>query len=203
MSTRKNSAPVLPSSPSGDEARRAALLEAAFGVFARFGYRKTSMDEVARAAHISRQGLYLHFADKEDLFRATLRHALQSSLAAARSELTVKGAPLEVRLRGAFDASTGRYVGRFSANAADLKEAADGLVSTEVADYEKHFIESVAAELREGGLAAAYKPAGVTARQLAETLCATARGLKHSCETPEEFRNGFAIAVRIICAPLA
>lgn len=203
MSTRKNTAPASPSPSSGDEARRAVLLEAAFGVFARFGYRKTSMDEVARAAHVSRQGLYLHFANKEDLFRATLRHALQSSLAAAQSALTVEGAPLDERLRGAFDASMGRYVGRFSANAADLKEAADGLVSTEVADYEKHFVEAVAAELREGGLAAAYKPTGVNARQLAETLCATARGLKHSCETPEEFRNAFAIAVRILCAPLA
>lgn len=203
MSTRKNSAPPDAPSLSSDEARRAALLEAAFEVFARFGYRKTSMDEVARAAHISRQGLYLHFANKEDLFRATLHHALQSSLAAAQGALTVEGAALDERLRGAFDASMGRYVGRFSASAADLKEAADGLVSAAVADFEKLFVEAVAAELREGGLAAAYKPVGVTARQLAETLCATARGLKHSCETPEEFRNAFAIAVRILCAPLA
>ena len=43
---------------SGDS-RREALLEAAVGVFARYGFRKTSMDEVARAAGVSRQGLYL------------------------------------------------------------------------------------------------------------------------------------------------
>lgn len=202
MSTRKDVGADSPAPVSGEEARRAALLEAAFGVFARFGYRKTSMDEVARAAHVSRQGLYLHFANKEDLFRATLRHAIESSLAAAVAELTVVGASLEERLRGAFQASMGRYVGRFSASAADLKEAADGLISTEIADFEKRFVEALAVELREGGLAAAYKSAGVNARQLAETLCATARGLKHSCENPEEFRNAFAIAVRILCAPL-
>ncbi len=203
MSTRKiSSSDELSSSPSED-ARRAALLEAAFGVFARFGYRKTSMDEVARAAHISRQGLYLHFANKEDLFRATLRHALESSLGDARSALMADDAPLDERLRGAFDAWIGRYVGRFSANAADLKEAADGLVSTEVTDFEKLFVETVAAQLREGGLAAAYKSAGVSARQLAENLCTTARGLKYSCETQAEFREAFAVAVRITCAPLA
>ncbi len=44
------------------DARQAAVLEAAVGVFARYGYRKTSMDEVARAAGVSRQGLYLQFA---------------------------------------------------------------------------------------------------------------------------------------------
>ncbi len=203
MSTRKEIGADSPAPSSGEEARRAALLEAAFGVFARFGFRKTSMDEVARAAHVSRQGLYLHFANKEELFRATLRHAIESSLAAAVAELTVKGASLEERMCGAFQASMGRYVGRFSASAADLKEAADGLISTEIADFEKRFVEALAGELREGGLAAAYKPAGVNARQLAETLCATARGLKHSCETPEEFRSAFAIAIRILCAPLA
>jgi AcrR family transcriptional regulator len=203
MSTRKNPALIEPSAPAAEDARRSALLEAALGVFARFGYRKTSMDEVARAAKISRQGLYLHFANKEDLFGATLRHALQSSLTDARSALKAEGAALDERLRGAFDAWIGRYVGRFAADASDLREAAEGLVDTLVTDYEKLFVEAVAAELREGGLAAAYKSAGVTARQMAENLCATARGLKHSCETQEEFRQAFAIAVRITCAPLA
>jgi AcrR family transcriptional regulator len=201
MSTRKNSAAIEPSST--EDSRRALLLEAALGVFARFGYRKTSMDEVARAAKVSRQGLYLHFANKEDLFRATLRHTIESSLAGAKRALAVEGAALDNRLRGAFNEWIGRYVGRFAADASDLMQAAEGLVGTLVADYEKLFVEAVAAELRSGGLAAAYKPAGVTARQLAENLCATARGLKHSCKTQDEFSQAFAIAVRITCAPLA
>ena len=49
---------------STDDPRRSRLLEAALGVFLRYGYKKTSMDEVARAADLSRQGLYLHFATK-------------------------------------------------------------------------------------------------------------------------------------------
>lgn len=199
MSITKNPA----ASESTEDARRALLLEAALGVFARFGYRKTSMDEVARAAKVSRQGLYLHFANKEDLFRATLRHTIESSLAGARRALAVEGMALDERLLGAFDAWIGRYVGRFAADASDLMAAADGLVGTLIADYEKLFVDAVTATLRDGGLTAAYKKAGVTARQLAENLCATARGLKHSCETQEEFRQAFAIAIRITCAPLA
>ena len=49
-------------------ARHESLLQAAFGVFLRYGYKKTSMDDLARAAGLSRQGLYLHFANKDALF---------------------------------------------------------------------------------------------------------------------------------------
>lgn len=186
---------------AGPDARRVALLEAAFGVFARFGYRKTSMDEVARAAQISRQGLYLHFANKEDLFRAMLKHGVDSSLAAALRALKSE-ASLQDRVLGGFDEWIGRYVGKFGADASDLIEAAETLGGNVIAEQEKVFLEAVAAELREVGLAAAYKPAGVTTRQLAENLATTARGLKHCCATREEFRDSFATAVRITCAPL-
>ena len=39
-----------------DTGRRTAVLESAMATFARFGYRKTTMEEVARAARISRPG---------------------------------------------------------------------------------------------------------------------------------------------------
>ncbi len=193
---------VLPVPAPAAEPRRTALLEAALGVFARFGYRKTSMDEVARAAQISLQGLYLHFANKEELFRATVQQAVEDAHVGASHALAAD-APLQQRLAGAFDEWIGRYIGRFAADAADLMEAAEMLAKTLIEDHEKLFLDEVTAALRETGLAAAYKPAGVTARQLAENLSATARGLKHSCTTREEFQQDFTIAVRIACAPLA
>ncbi|HEY1107531.1 MAG TPA: helix-turn-helix domain-containing protein [Opitutaceae bacterium] len=199
MSTTK-SPPAAPE--AGADPRRVALLEASFAVFARFGYRKTSMDEVARAAQISRQGLYLHFANKEDLFRATLRHAIDVALAAALRALKDE-APIADRLLGAFDEWIGRHVGRFGADASDLMEAAESVGGNLIMETEKLFLDSVAAALREAGLAAAYKPAGLTTRQLAENLAATARGLKHCAATREEFREAFTVAVRITCAPLA
>lgn len=184
------------------DSRRVALLEAALGVFGRFGYRKTSMDEVARAAQISRQGLYLHFANKDDLFRATLRQAIDASLAAAMQALK-REAPLTERVVGAFDEWIGRYVGRFGTEAADLLEASETVAGNVIADSEKVFLDAVAVALREAGLATAYKPTGLTTRHLAENLAATAGGLKHTCATREEFRQAFTTAVRITCAPLA
>lgn len=46
------------------------ILDAALPVFVRFGFRKTSMADIARAAGISRASLYLTFKSKEELFRA-------------------------------------------------------------------------------------------------------------------------------------
>jgi TetR/AcrR family transcriptional regulator of autoinduction and epiphytic fitness len=183
------------------DARRRKLMEAALTVFLRFGFRKTSMDEVARAAGVSRQGLYLHFATKEELFRASVQHLLDSALAEVAGALGDGEAPLEKRLVGAFDAWLGRFVGAFGGNAADLAAAASEHVGPMLAEREGAFVEMVAKALRAAGLVAAYRPAGLTARQLADTLYATGRGLKYAA-TREAFPEGMTVAVRAMCLPL-
>src|ERR1700693_764032 len=115
------------------DSRREALLEAAVGVFARYGFRKTSMDEVARAAGVSRQGLYLQFADKEALFRQAVTYKLSTQLRAARAELSKDRAPLETRLVAACDEWAGRYVGFSGADAADLMCASTSLAGSTLA----------------------------------------------------------------------
>jgi TetR/AcrR family transcriptional regulator of autoinduction and epiphytic fitness len=186
-----------------DSARRRQLLEAALSVFLKFGFRKTSMDEVARAAHVSRQGLYLHFEKKEALFKAVVQHALGAALAAASRRLADGSSPVRERLVGAFDEWLGKYVGAFAANGADLGEAADALVLPLIHDHTERFLELLARFMRSSGLLMAYKPAGLTARQLAETLHATARGLKYESSSREQFVQGIDRAVRALCLPLA
>ena len=186
-----------------DEGRRQALLEAAIAVFMRFGYRKTSMEEVARAAHISRQGLYLHFADKEDLFRAAVRHALEGSLRAATEAVRDRSLSLEEKLVRAFEAWTGRYVGMMGTGATDLAEAMSALIGPLYSEHEARFTELLARAIASSGLAAAYRRSGLTSKQLAETLQATARGLKYSSSSPEGFSRSMTVAVRAMCLPLA
>src|SRR5919106_5213633 len=47
-----------------------ALVEAARELFARDGYEATLLDDVARAAGVTKGALYHHFGSKRDLFRA-------------------------------------------------------------------------------------------------------------------------------------
>jgi TetR/AcrR family transcriptional repressor of mexJK operon len=49
--------------------KHTAILEAATALFLRDGYRNTSMDQIAADAAVSKQTVYKHFADKEQLFR--------------------------------------------------------------------------------------------------------------------------------------
>jgi AcrR family transcriptional regulator len=176
-------------------------MDAALTVFMRFGFRKTSMDEVARTANVSRQGLYLHFATKEELFRASIQHFFDGALADANACLAEGALPLEKRLVGAFDAWLGRFVGTLGGNAADLAAAESEIVGPMAAEREGLFVDAVAKAVRTSGLMAAYKPAGLTARQLAGTLYATARGLKYSA-TRAAFVEGMTVAVRVMCIPL-
>src|SRR5690349_5007607 len=55
--------------------RRAAILDAARGAFARGGFHGASTAEIARAAGCSEPILYRHFASKQALFAAVLEDA--------------------------------------------------------------------------------------------------------------------------------
>lgn len=188
--------------PTTDGPRRRRLLDAALATFTRFGFRKTSMEEVARAAHMSRQGLYLHFETKEELFREVIRYAVETGLAAAAARVRDPELGIDAKLAAAFDEWIGRYVGMVGETITDLEEAT-GLFGCEIIkDHEARFLELIGKAIRASGLPAAYKTSGITARQLAETLHATARGLKHACATRAEFVERFGIAIRVVCLPL-
>ena len=102
---------MLSIASASDGARRERVLGAALEVFGRFGFRKASMDEIARAADISRQGLYLRFASKDGLFRAAVRQELDTALAEVARSLDEEGVALEPRVVAALDAWLRRYVG--------------------------------------------------------------------------------------------
>jgi TetR/AcrR family transcriptional regulator len=54
------------------ENRRAGILKAARGVFARQGYADTVVDDIAERAGIGKGTLYLYFKSKEEIFLAAL-----------------------------------------------------------------------------------------------------------------------------------
>ena len=183
------------------EAKRDALLDAACGVFARFGFRKTSMDEVARAAGVSRQGLYLQFADKEALFRKAVEHRLTHQLRAAQDVLAGPQS-LELRLTAACDEWAGRHVGTLGADAADLMCASTTLAGATLTLCEQQFEQALADAIDRSALREYCERASLTPAQLARTLHATARGLKQCCRSRQEFLAGMAVAARMFCAPM-
>ncbi len=59
---------------SSYEARGERILEAAAELIVRWGYKKTTIDDIARQAGVAKGTIYLHWKTREDLFRAVLIH---------------------------------------------------------------------------------------------------------------------------------
>ena len=78
-----------------------AILEAAFGVFATYGFRRTSMDDIAKAAGMSRSALYLHYRNKEDIFRSLTQRFMEKALR-DMAEVLSRDQPPERALIAAF-----------------------------------------------------------------------------------------------------
>ncbi|GAA3293911.1 TetR/AcrR family transcriptional regulator [Streptomyces cinereospinus] len=71
--------------------RRDDIVAAAVDVFARHGFRQTSMDLVAQAAAVSRPALYQYFRNKHDLFTAVAARVTDQLVTAAQRARDAEG----------------------------------------------------------------------------------------------------------------
>jgi AcrR family transcriptional regulator len=68
-------------------AKRHAVITTAADVFRRYGFERTTMADIAKAAGMSRPALYLVFPTKLDVFNAMIEHKSDATMAAIRDEL--------------------------------------------------------------------------------------------------------------------
>ncbi|MDX2236428.1 MAG: helix-turn-helix domain-containing protein [Hyphomonadaceae bacterium] len=80
--------------------KRDVILAAATEAFARYGYRRTAMEDVADLAGVSRPLLYTRFRNKADLFAAVAQRLVDTALRDAETAWP-PGAPVEDGLRAA------------------------------------------------------------------------------------------------------
>ncbi len=179
-----------PSSAATDSSRRTMVLDAALTTFARFGYRKTSMEAVARAARISRPGLYFLFSSKEALFRAAVTQALERDIAAVEQVLADTGRPLPERLLAAFDQWAGRYIGPLAREVTEVIEANPDLLGetaeTAPRRFEELITDAIAAETGRQALA------------VAQTMISASIGLKHQAPSREFYLERLKVAIDLL-----
>jgi AcrR family transcriptional regulator len=104
----------MPVEPLTRERRRALtrdhLLAAAAEVFARRGYHRTTLDEIAEAAGFSKGAVYSNFAGKDDLFLALMRQRGQQLVSefAAAAASAEDSAETVAALRAVYSAAEDR-----------------------------------------------------------------------------------------------
>jgi TetR/AcrR family transcriptional regulator of autoinduction and epiphytic fitness len=188
-----------------DSTRRERVLAVALEVFGRYGFRKASMDEIARSADISRQGLYLHFENKDALFRAAVRRELDTALGDVARRLDEEGVGLERRVVAALDAWLGRYVG--SMLAPDIGNLLHNpamqlgdMVDPAVAEFDARIAAAIAAAMSGND----RKRLGVTPEEIAAAVHTVAQGAKYLSNARAESREAFvarmSAAVRVVFA---
>jgi len=60
------------------EKTKEIIVSVANKLFSRFGFHKTSMDEIAKIARKAKGSLYYHFASKEDLFKEVVHREIEN-----------------------------------------------------------------------------------------------------------------------------
>ena len=66
--------------PGRSARKRQTILSAGRGLFLRSGYQGTSVDQIAASAEVSKQTVYKHFGDKQELLLTIVNDALDSTV---------------------------------------------------------------------------------------------------------------------------
>jgi AcrR family transcriptional regulator len=184
-----------------DSARQEHVLAVALEVFGRFGFRKTSMDEVARSADISRQGLYLYFASKEALFRAAVRHELDTALSEASRCLGEESVALEDRVVAALDAWMGRFVGSMLASdIGNMLENSAMQLGDMAAEFSAAFEARLSSAIAAATTESDRRQLGVTPEEITGTLHAVGKGWRFQVDSRSEFVAKVTVAVGLVFA---
>ncbi|CAM3579103.1 TetR/AcrR family transcriptional regulator [Kibdelosporangium persicum] len=190
---------MSPADPQSTSDRRERIVGSATEVFLRFGFRKTSMDDVAQAAGISRQGLYLHFKNKAELFEAMMEHMLAGMWAGCRQMFDRDDLDVSDRLIGALDAFHGLTVGRVELGRfSELLDTARSFAGPRLRDMEREFVEELAGLLDRTGVAARWTSTGLTPFDLAEHLFAASAGAKYEAQTHDAYLASVRIAATVV-----
>ena len=188
-----------------DPPKSQQILDAALAVFCHYGYRKTSMLDIAQAAGMSRAALYLHFRNKEDVFRAGSERAHATVMAHVAAALADPG-PVFARIETALLAFQQGLMADISASAhgQELFDANMTLAADITLTARATLRASLARALEQAEAAGdiALRRVDASAAQVAALLVAAMDGIKHTQGGGEALRQGIALQMRVLGAAL-
>ena len=174
------------------------VVEAAYGVFFRYGYARTTMGDLAAAAGLSRPALYLVYPGKAEVFQAVVEWMSENMLQAIEASLKEEW-PLERKLQHALELSIAKGYDEVKAN----PDAADLLsLDQEVPAVEQTYakLQARVAQLLDG--AVKESALRVTSADLARALLSAMRGFKLVAKDGKDLRRLIATQVSIVVAAL-
>jgi AcrR family transcriptional regulator len=185
--------------------KRARILDGAMKVFLTYGYQRVTMEDIARAAEISRPALYLLFRNKADIYRAIGAALLERSAASAEEELAREGSFVE-RMMAAIERA---LIGMMKAimespHGAEILDHKNTLAGDLAAEWRSRlrqtFCKAVLAEAKRSNVDLTAR--GLTAQSLADLLLDGLEGMKSRVPDAGEQRKAAERLVRVIALAL-
>lgn len=180
---------------------------AALAEFKAFGYRRTSIESIARRAEVSRATVYSYWNSKEDLFRDLVTRLHEEHLSAMRAAADDPDLNCESRITRVLQARYSQFV-ELTSNSPYAAELYDrhGTLCGDIAAQAQRQAEKIIATVLKRAVAAGeidLAASGLTLAQLAAVLTDCAHGAKGedpSGATPAEFTARLGNSVRAIIA---
>lgn len=189
--------------------KRLTILEAAITQFSQYGYRKTSMEDIANAAGVSRPSLYSYFENKEEIFRSLSSHLNDQAFEQAKIALTETRADTSLNQRIenallAFNVSLFRLLDE-SPHGAELMDESSRLCGDIAQTYYSKFQDLLANEIsyavKVGELD--LVASGITPASAAETIRFAVVGLKANAGSASNYQKRVQQFIRVYIAGLA
>jgi AcrR family transcriptional regulator len=185
------------------------ILDAAMRVFRRHGFRRSSIEQAAEEAGLTRQALYHHFPSKEALFRAAIERLYEKALA-AEAAAAKAAEDADANLAEILIAEIGARLGTLFASlegsphleelfSEHLAQARD-LYQTYSARFEAEVAATIARVCRARKL---KLTSGVTVEELARCVEMAIHGTKSaypSMQPVDAFLNQLAVMLRMLTA---
>lgn len=170
----------------------AYIAEIALQQIAKFGFRKLTMQDVADAANISRQTLYNHVANKNDLLKLVAHHYFESIIQRCEADLNQA-----TNLSDAFDSFIYHFIIepwhmiKAIPEAEEFEATSNEIISDEI----KQATAQKAALIERTITLYADKQGNevmnnqlVNAKHIASFFCATATGIKGAADAEDELQ---------------
>ena len=188
------------------DAKKTAVFEAAYDVFSKYGYRRTSMNDVAQAAGMSRPALYLLFDNKENLFRELAAQLQEQAIEAAQDELSRNGS-LPDRFIAAILAFERIYYEPVSQSphGEELMDINLSIAADIMVRGSERICDLLAGTIKDGMARGELDPNGTSLKPkaFAELLMTSIGGVKKKVASNKEFRRQIKNVAGIFLASLA
>ncbi|CAN7523997.1 TetR family transcriptional regulator [Pararhizobium sp. LjRoot238] len=176
---------------------------AAADVFTRYGFKKASMQDIADAAMMSRAALYLHFRNKDDLFRSLMQWHHGEALKAAEAAFASDN-PFLARLEAALMDFTMVLFGpvRASTHGQELFEANMALAGDTTAATSarlRSLMENAVTEAVSGG-EISLSATGLSAATLTDLLYVCLDGIKKAPNGLDRLDERLSALMRLLGA---